>query len=61
MKKTTFAIMVLDDGETYSPAADCELLVLTEEGMDLLDSGADPRDLADEHIVHTIKFDAYDE
>jgi hypothetical protein len=61
MKKLTYAIMVLDDGETFSPAVDCELLILTEEGVNLLDSGESPRDLAEEHIIHTIKFDAYDD
>jgi hypothetical protein len=61
MQKPTYTIMVLEDGETYSNVDGCEILVLNEEGMDLLDSGAEPSDLMQEHIIHTIKFDAYDE
>jgi len=61
MKKQTYAIMVLSDGETYTAAKDCEILILNDEGMDLLEEGGSPLDLLEEHLVHTIKFDAYDD
>jgi hypothetical protein len=42
----TYTIIVLSDGETYSDISGCEIITLTKEGIEALESGnATIRDL----------------
>lgn len=38
-------IVVLADGETWTSLNGCQILYLTQEGMDRLDAGEEPNDL----------------
>lgn len=52
MKNLT--IVVLNDGETYTDITGCKIMVLTEEGANILDESGDPCELNEEHIVSEI-------
>ena len=57
----TYSIMILPDGETYSDVTGCEILVVNEEGAQVLDDGGDPNDIPQDCIIHSVKFEAHDE
>lgn len=58
--ETTFSIMVLNDGSTYSSVAGCRILVLTKEAFDLLENGeVEIHDLEHDsrkYVRHLIEF-----
>lgn len=41
----TYTIVVLSDGETYSGIHHCQIMTITKEGLDALESGSNIRDL----------------
>jgi hypothetical protein len=55
----TFAIMVLNDGSTYSGVEGCKILILNKEAFQFLENGdLEIRDLVHDsrrYIVHTIE------
>ena len=44
-------IVVLADGEMWTEIAGCEVLLLTEQGFAMLQSGSDHEYLPDQHIL----------
>ncbi len=50
----TYAILVLNDGETYTAAEGCSLVIITEEAYQLLDEGSSPKDLEAEDVIYEI-------
>lgn len=50
MSETT-AIVVLNDGETWSALEGCKILHVTEAGMKKLEEGQEPNDLDSGDIV----------
>lgn len=55
--ETDNAIVVLNDGETYSSLKGCKILYLTYAGLLLLDNGMDINDIPPSEIVNMIKLD----
>jgi hypothetical protein len=51
----TYTIMVLEDGETYSSVEGCEIITLTQDGMDLLCEGYRPSHLDEKEILLQIR------
>lgn len=47
--------MVLEDGETYSSVEGCEIITLTQDGMDLLCEGYRPSHLDEKEILLQIR------
>lgn len=54
------AVVLLNDGETYSHISGCEILFLTPEGIDALEDGIKPNNIPSRDIVYSIKLEGQD-
>ena len=54
----TYAIMILDDGNTYSAVDGCEIITITQSAMDMLSEGQEPKDIPESEILLSIHMNA---
>jgi len=56
-----YAIVVLNDGETYADISGSEILIINQEGMDMLEQDTPVYALEQDTIMYSIRMEGADE
>jgi hypothetical protein len=56
----TYTIMILEDGDIWSPVDGCEIITISEAAMNMLDEGYQPKDIPQNEVHLSIKLKSYE-
>jgi hypothetical protein len=56
----TYTIMILEDGDIWSPVDGCEIITISEAAMNMLEEGYQPKDIPQNEVYLSIKLKSYE-